>query len=73
VWVDRGGNLTTAPLDEQSIGGTSFAAGVAVVLVVPLVAWGLHVLLCAVLDARRRRQWAQGWARVEREWSSTLH
>lgn len=73
VWVDRRGNLTTAPLDQERIGGTSFAAGVAVVLAVPLVGWGLHVLLCAVLDAQRRRRWAQGWARVEREWSSTLH
>jgi hypothetical protein len=73
VWVDRGGNLTIAPVDAQTIGRTSFAAGVAVLLAVPLVGWGLHALLCAVLDAHRRRRWTQGWARVEREWSSTLH
>jgi hypothetical protein len=72
VWVDRRGDLTTAPMDRGTIAASSFTVGLLVTVVVPLVAWLLHLLLCAVLNAHRGRQWAQDWARVERVWRTRL-
>jgi len=72
VWVDSSGQLTTAPMDQQSIDVTGFAAGVVTTLAVPLVAWVAYCMFCTVLDAHRRRRWAQEWDRVEREWRTRL-
>jgi hypothetical protein len=72
VWVDRSGALTTAPLDQATIGTTSIAAGMLATVVVPVVAWGMYCLLCTVLDAQRRRRWEREWDRVEREWGTRL-
>jgi hypothetical protein len=72
VWVDRSGELTTAPMDQDSIDVTGFAAGVVATVAVPLVAWVAYCMLSTVLDAHRRRRWAQEWDRVEREWRTRL-
>jgi hypothetical protein len=68
VWVDRTGALTTAPLGDGDIAADTVAA---VVLgpgsALALVALG-HVVLVTVLDRRRARRWAEGWAAVEPLW-----
>src|SRR3954470_6978171 len=46
VWVDRHGELTTAPMDQDSIDVTGFAAGVVAIVAVPLVAWVAYCMLC---------------------------
>lgn len=68
VWVDDRGGLTTAPLDRTSVNDSSLAVGVAAGVAIPLLFWGLHGGLCAVLDVHRRRRWTRDWLRVEREW-----
>jgi hypothetical protein len=69
VWVDRAGDLTTRPLDED--GAVAQAAGMAVgtFLLVPALAVGVHVVLLAALDRRRLRRWAADWAVVEPVWA----
>jgi hypothetical protein len=73
IWVDRSGNMTTAPIDQGEISSTTLAVGVVATVVVPTVVWGLYGLLCAVLDAHRRRRWALDWMRVERTWRTLLN
>ncbi|HET6693614.1 MAG TPA: hypothetical protein VFG97_04880 [Pedococcus sp.] len=72
VWVDREGNLAHAPLDRTDIAGTGAAMGAAVLVAVPVAAWGLYVLLCLVLDRARSRRWEHDWAAVAPEWKSRL-
>jgi hypothetical protein len=68
VWVDASGGLTTAPIGDGDIAADAVAA----VVLGPgtglaLVALG-HVVLVTVLDRRRARRWAEGWAAVEPLW-----
>ncbi|MGY1792469.1 hypothetical protein ACI796_00645 [Geodermatophilus sp. SYSU D00525] len=70
VWVDDGGRVTREPMDPGSIPAAATAVGVLALVGVPLAAWTLHTVLCCCLDARRDRQWTEGWAAVEREWSA---
>ena len=72
VWVNRDGNVTSAPLDRSRTDSSAMTVGAVVLLGVPLVTWTLYALLCAALDAHRERRWAQGWAAVEPEWVSRL-
>ena len=72
VWVDRSGDLPTAPMDQEIIGATSLGVGLLATTGVPLVTWVSYCLLCAALDAHRRRGWARDWDRVEREWRTRL-
>jgi hypothetical protein len=68
VWVGPSGALTTAPLGDGDIAADTVAA---VVLgpgsALALVALA-HVVLVIVLDRRRARRWAEGWAAVEPLW-----
>jgi hypothetical protein len=72
VWVDRAGNLTTAPMDPVSIGDSALVVAIAVTVGLPLTVVALHYGLCFGLDVHRRRRWGQDWARVEREWRARL-
>lgn len=72
VWVDRDGDLSAAPLDRADIAGTGAAMGAAVLVAVPMAAWGLYALLCLVLDRARSRRWERDWAAVAPEWKSRL-
>jgi len=68
VWVDDAGALTTAPLGDGDIAADAVAAVVlGPVGALALVALG-HVALVTVLDRRRSRRWAEGWAAVEPLW-----
>ena len=68
VWVDDAGALTTAPLGDGDIAADAVAAVVlGPVSGLALVALG-HVVLVTVLDRRRARRWAEGWAAVEPLW-----
>jgi hypothetical protein len=68
VWVDRTGTVTSAPLADGDIAADTIAS----VVLGPGVGLGLvallHVVLVAVLDRRRARDWAEGWAAVEPLW-----
>jgi hypothetical protein len=70
VWVDTAGTLTTAPLGDGDIAADTIAA----VVLGPgsaLALLGLaHVVLVTVLDRRRARRWAEGWAAVEPLWTA---
>ncbi|MGY1785134.1 Rv1733c family protein [Geodermatophilus sp. SYSU D00698] len=70
VWVDGAGRVTREPMDPGTVPAAATAAGVLALVGVPLAAWTLHVVLCGCLDARRDRRWTEGWAAVEREWST---
>jgi hypothetical protein len=72
VWVDRAGNITSAPPDRSSINSTAMTSGALVLIGVPLVTLSLHAVLCAALDAHREHRWAQGWAAVGPEWATRL-
>ncbi|MGY1829402.1 hypothetical protein ACI8AA_03120 [Geodermatophilus sp. SYSU D01180] len=72
VWVDDAGRVTREPMDPGTIPAAATAVGALTLLGVPLAAWTLHVVLCCALDARRDRQWTEGWAAVEREWRTRL-
>lgn len=70
VWVDRDGDLAAAPSDPAEIPGTAAAAGVSVLVGVPLAAGALYAALSHGLGALRHRRWAWEWAMVEPDWSS---
>jgi hypothetical protein len=72
VWVNRAGNVTSAPLDRSRTDSSAMMIGAVVLLGVPLATWVLYAFLRAALDAHRGRRWAQGWAAVEPEWVSRL-
>jgi hypothetical protein len=72
VWVNRAGNVTSAPLDRSRTDRSAMTVGAVVLLGVPLATWTLYAFLRAALDAHRGRRWAQGWAAVEPEWVSRL-
>jgi len=72
VWVDRDGNVTSAPLDRSRTDSAAMTIGAVVLLGVPLATWTLYAVLCAALDAHRQRRWAQGWAAVEPDWVTRL-
>jgi hypothetical protein len=72
VWVDRTGRPTSPPLDRAVIGDSGLAVAIAVAAAVPLLGAVLYHVLCTVLEVQRARRWAQGWARVEREWRTRL-
>ena len=72
VWVNRDGNVTSAPLDRSRADSSAMTIGAVILLGVPLVTWTLYALLCTALDAHRQRRWAQGWAAVEPEWVTRL-
>jgi hypothetical protein len=69
IWVDRDGNLTTRPLDDE--GAVAEAAGMAggTYLLIAALAVGVHVLLLAALDRSRLRRWAADWAVIEPVWT----
>jgi hypothetical protein len=72
VWVNRDGNVTSAPLDRSRTDSSAMTIGAVVLLGVPLATWTLYAVLCTALDAHRERRWAQGWAAVEPDWVSRL-
>jgi hypothetical protein len=72
VWVNRAGNVTSAPLDRSRTDGSAMMIGAVVLLGVPLATWMLYAFLRAALDAHRERRWAQGWAAVEPDWATRL-
>jgi hypothetical protein len=69
IWVDRDGNLTTRPLDQE--GAVARAAGIAggTYLAVAALAVGVYVCLRAALDRSRLRRWAADWAVIEPVWT----
>ncbi|CCH88203.1 conserved exported protein of unknown function [Modestobacter italicus] len=69
VWVDRAGDLTTRPLDEDGAAGQAAGMAVGTFLLVPALALGVHVVLRAALDRSRLRRWAADWAVVEPLWA----
>ena len=71
-WVNRDGNVVSAPLDRSRTDNLAMTIGAVVLLGVPLATWTLYALLRAALDAHRERRWAQGWAAVEPEWVTRL-
>jgi hypothetical protein len=72
VWVNRRGVLTHAPLDPRNISGTAAAMAVVPLIGVPGIVWLGYAVLCAVLDVRRDRRWADEWAAVEPRWRAQL-
>jgi hypothetical protein len=72
VWVNRDGDLTGAPRDRAGIYDTAAAVAAVPLIGVPVAVWALYASLCFVLDARRERRWAAGWAVVEPDWHSRL-
>jgi hypothetical protein len=72
IWVDVNGERTHPPLDPRGIQGTATAMALLPLLGVPIAAWACYVILCAALDARRDRNWTEGWAAVEPHWKAQL-
>jgi hypothetical protein len=70
VWVDREGDITSAPLDPAAISASAATTAALTLVGLPLLVWTCHVCLCFVLNARREHRWAQDWAAVEPEWNS---
>lgn len=70
IWVDREGDLTSAPLDRASIAGAEAAMAALPLFGIPLLAWLLYAMLCAALDVHRQRRWARDWAAVEPVWNA---
>jgi hypothetical protein len=71
-WVNRDGNVVSAPLDRSRTDSLAMTIGAVILIGVPLATWTLYALLRAALDAHRERRWAQGWAAVEPEWVTRL-
>jgi hypothetical protein len=72
AWVNRDGNVVSAPLDRSRTDSLAMTIGAVILIGVPLATWTLYALLRAALDAHRERRWAQGWAAVEPEWVTRL-
>jgi hypothetical protein len=72
IWVDRDGDVTSAPTDTAGIAGTATAFGLFPLIGIPLAAWTLYAVLSFALDAHRERRWAEDWAAVEPVWNSRL-
>jgi hypothetical protein len=69
LWISRSGARTTPPFTREAADTDSLSLGAAVMFGLPLVAWGLHGLTRMLLDARRARQWGEGWLAVEPLWA----
>jgi hypothetical protein len=72
VWIDRDGDVTSAPRDPADVSGAAAAFAVFPLIGVPLAAWTLYAVLCFALDAHRQRRWETVWAEVEPDWHSRL-
>lgn len=69
VWVDSGGQLTTAPKTQGEITTTVIATGAWNLVLMVLAVLGGHWLVLWVIDRVRMASWAAEWARVEPRWS----
>lgn len=69
VWLTLTGKPTGAPESTEVVASDSVSIGVAVLLSVPLLAWGVHAATRLLLDVRRARQWQAGWRAVEPVWA----
>jgi hypothetical protein len=70
IWLTPDGRLTAAPADASVVAAGAAAAGALAFLAVPLAAVGLHLVTSWLLDRRRARQWAAGWASVAPVWNA---
>ncbi|WP_329000965.1 hypothetical protein OHA18_41860 [Kribbella sp. NBC_00709] len=69
IWLDRSGNIVTAPLsksDSAAFGGT---AGFFTVLGGWLALWGVFNLARVPLNRRRSREWDAEWLAIAPRWS----
>jgi hypothetical protein len=72
IWIDQQGDITAPPMDPRDIPGTAMAFALLALLGLPITAWVCYVVVCAGLDARRDREWTDGWAAVEPRWKAQL-
>lgn len=70
IWLRTDGSLVGAPLDQNTISSDVACAGILSAAGIPVLAWGLHGTVRAVLGRRRSRQWAEEWQAVEPVWAA---
>lgn len=70
VWVNRAGRLTTAPLTDRQVLGQAVVVGALSCLGVAVAGTSGHLVVLWLLERRRLRRWAAGWASVEPLWVS---
>ncbi|WP_456071365.1 Rv1733c family protein [Goekera deserti] len=68
VWVERDGARRPAPLDDAQVRLQAGVLGGAASVAIVVVQFLLHAAGVWVLDRRRHRQWAAGWAAVGPDW-----
>jgi hypothetical protein len=69
IWIDPRGAVSTTPPETQDPAAQALGVGLLTVLGGPSVALAVYLLFCILLDRRRLREWASGWAVVEPVWS----
>jgi len=69
IWVDRSGAVTRRPMNRSDAAGEAFAFGFLAFTAIAVAATVTYLPFRALLDRRRLRQWAEGWAVVEPVWS----
>jgi hypothetical protein len=60
---------SSSPPETQDPAAQALGVGLLTVLGGPSVALAVYLLFCILLDRRRLREWASGWAVVEPVWS----
>lgn len=72
VWVDRSGNVSTAPHTHSRTVSNAWLVGIGIVLAAGLGLALLDQLAAAVFERRRRRELDREWAAVEPRWRRQL-
>jgi len=70
VWVDLHGRITERPLTEGEVTGQAVVIGALVALAAVIAGMSSHLGVLWLLERRRYRRWAAGWASVEPLWVS---
>jgi hypothetical protein len=69
IWLDRGGHVTSAPMDQSAAVAVGWIRGVLALM----CGWSLLVLVWTgvrrVVAARNAADWGREWRRVEPSWS----
>jgi hypothetical protein len=70
VWVDAAGRITARPLTDGEVTGQGVVIGVLVAMCALIAGMSSHLVVLWLLERRRYRRWATGWASVEPLWVS---
>jgi hypothetical protein len=69
IWIDRSGDVTRRPASRGDAAGVAYASGLLTFIAIAVAATAAYLPVRSLLDRRRMRQWAEGWAVVEPVWS----